>query len=268
MAHGSQHLRARHATDHVFRVLATEILKGELKANVPMPTENALAERFGVSRIVVREALHRLKEYELVLVHQGRRTMVLHPERATNARLLDLESEIMSSNIDWVAAFTERQIHSAAGMLALAELRIEPQQLALLVTITEQLAQVPTPDVDDDLFKYTRAYWMTIALSTKNPLYLRDTAWHFKVLQRHTLFRTISTWPPEQRVACYRRLNGKLRDRQGAAAAYLEMVREVLAQADTASRSRHRRRRGTDWKHDTGESKASDGSGEIAHLAG
>jgi len=225
-----------HASDRVFRTLSAEILKGKLKANALLPRERDLADRFGVSRIVVREALHRLKQYELVLVNHGHRTIVLDPDRATNAHLLGLESEVLSSNVDWVAAFAERQIHSAAGLLALAEQRIEPQQVELLDAITERLAQGRAQNVDGEWFEYTRMYWMTIAMGTKNRFYLRDTAWHFKFLERHPHFWTMCTWPPEHRAAYHRRINAKLRERQGAAAAYLEMVRQLRLRAEEDER--------------------------------
>jgi DNA-binding FadR family transcriptional regulator len=216
-----------HVTERVFRVLAAEILKGELKANALMPKEHDLADRFGVSRIAVREALHRLKSYQLVLVHHGNRTLVLDPDRADNVQLLGLESQVMSSDPDWIATFAERQLHSAAGLLALAEQRTDPQQVDLLETITDQLAQVSASDADPDGFKYTRAYWMTIALWTKNRLYLRDTAWYFKVLERNPHLQTSCMWRPEVRVAHHRRINARLRERRGTAAAYLEMVRDL-----------------------------------------
>jgi len=217
------------ATDRVFRTIAAEILSGELKAAAPLPTETELSDRFGVSRILVREALHRLKEYELVRVHQGNRTLVLDPDRAANVHLLGLETELMSSSSDWLAAFAERQIYSAAGLLALAERRIEPHQVQVLEEITERLTRAPVSDDAADWFEHTRSYWMTIAEWTKNRLYVRDTAWFFKVLESRPHLQAMCSWPVRCRAANHRRLNATLRARRGSAEAYLEMVRSRVA---------------------------------------
>jgi DNA-binding FadR family transcriptional regulator len=193
----------------------------------PLPTELELSTRFGVSRLVVREAVHRLKHYELVAVHQGSRTVVLDPDRTTNIYLLGLESEVLSHSSDWLAAFAERQFYSAAALLALAEQRIEPHRLDELETITEDLAQVPASSARSDGFEHVRAYWLVIARSTKNRLYVRDAAWHFKMLERRPHVRAALMWPAECLAVIHRRLNATLRERRGSAAAYLEIVHNL-----------------------------------------
>src|SRR5215813_12720172 len=96
-----------HASDRVFRAIAAAILNRELTPEAPLPPERELSDRFGVSRIVVREAIHRLKEYELVRVRQGSPTMVLDPDLATDMRLLGLEIELMPPTSQALSAFAE-----------------------------------------------------------------------------------------------------------------------------------------------------------------
>ena len=57
--------------DVVYRQLLNRIANGELPQNARLPSENQLAERFGVSRPVVREALKRLREEGLIESRQG-----------------------------------------------------------------------------------------------------------------------------------------------------------------------------------------------------
>jgi DNA-binding FadR family transcriptional regulator len=56
------------------------ILSGELPGGSSLPTEPELAEQFGVSRAVVRDATRILMAQGLVEVQQGRGVFVTHPE--------------------------------------------------------------------------------------------------------------------------------------------------------------------------------------------
>jgi DNA-binding FadR family transcriptional regulator len=56
-----------------------QILNGDLEANTRLPGEHELAEQYGVSRNVVREALKRLKEHGLVVIRTGSGTYVSMP---------------------------------------------------------------------------------------------------------------------------------------------------------------------------------------------
>ncbi|HVW25267.1 MAG TPA: GntR family transcriptional regulator [Polyangiaceae bacterium] len=221
---GGEEPEREHASDRVFRAIAAAILNRELTAEAPLPPERELSDRFGVSRIVVREAIHRLKEYELVRVRQGSPTMVLDPDRATDMRLLGLEIELMPPTPEGLAAFAERQIYSGAALLDLAEQRIEPHQIDELEAVTERLAEVP--ELNDEWLKLERAYWTIIAHGAKNRIYVRETAWYFNLLERQPWFRSVYTVLPANRAAFYRKLNEKIRARQGSAAMYLEMLRE------------------------------------------
>lgn len=58
-------------SDRVADALEAEIRAGRLATGLKLPTEVALAEQFGVSRTVVREAISRLKSLGLVDSRQG-----------------------------------------------------------------------------------------------------------------------------------------------------------------------------------------------------
>jgi DNA-binding FadR family transcriptional regulator len=212
-----------HASDRVFRAIAAAILNRELTPDAPLPPERELSDRFGVSRIVVREAIHRLKEYELVRVRQGSPTMVLDPDRATDIRLLGLEIELIPVTPDGLMAFAERQIYSGAALLDLAEQRLDVAEMdALEATVAKiELAG----DTGDEWLRLDREYWTQIAIGARNRLYLRETAWYFNLLERLPRFRAVYTNTATQRAEFYRRLNTTLRQRQGSAAMYLAMLR-------------------------------------------
>jgi GntR family galactonate operon transcriptional repressor len=78
---GGQHLprwprRPQRLATAVVGDLADRIVAGELAAGAPLPGEPVLCERFGVSRITVREAVKALEAMRLVEVRQGAGTTV------------------------------------------------------------------------------------------------------------------------------------------------------------------------------------------------
>src|SRR5687767_930743 len=61
--------------------ISREIAAGELNPGTRLPTEQQLAEKFGVSRNVVREAIAQLRADGMVEARQGVGAFVLAPEQ-------------------------------------------------------------------------------------------------------------------------------------------------------------------------------------------
>ena len=57
--------------DRVYHLLYSRISNGDYQSNQKLPSEKTLADEFGVSRPIVREALERLREQGLVHSRQG-----------------------------------------------------------------------------------------------------------------------------------------------------------------------------------------------------
>jgi len=69
--------RVRFVTrDELTRELENDIVSGRQGVGSKLPSERQLADRFGVSRPVVREALRTLVERRLVEIHPGRGAFV------------------------------------------------------------------------------------------------------------------------------------------------------------------------------------------------
>jgi DNA-binding FadR family transcriptional regulator len=215
-----------HASDQVFRELAAAILNRELAPGSALPPERELSERFGVSRIVVREAVHRLKEYELVRVRQGSPTIVLDPERSTDIRLLGLEIELVEPSDQGMRLVTERQIYAAAALLDLAEQRMTSEQLDGLERLIDNfLAQSDRGQAA--WLAFERAYWTAVAIGTQNRIYLRETLWYFNLLERDPRFRTTIDRDPTVSAQGYKVLLQAQRARSGSAALYLRALRHL-----------------------------------------
>jgi GntR family transcriptional regulator, transcriptional repressor for pyruvate dehydrogenase complex len=68
-------IRSKHAADPVFDQLAAAIIDGSIPPGSALPSERELGERFAVSRLIVRQAVHKLADIGLVRVRQGGATM-------------------------------------------------------------------------------------------------------------------------------------------------------------------------------------------------
>lgn len=76
--------------------LKQRILSGRIAPGAKLPGENGLAEEFGVSRTVVREAVSRLQAAGLVETFQGRGSYVLEvPERTPGLRAVRSHRDVL-----------------------------------------------------------------------------------------------------------------------------------------------------------------------------
>ena len=78
-------------SDSIYGHLLDEIMAGRFSAGDRLPTENQLAQRFSVSRPVVREALQRLQTDGVVIARQGSGTYV---QRSPSQRVAELTSQV------------------------------------------------------------------------------------------------------------------------------------------------------------------------------
>jgi GntR family transcriptional regulator, transcriptional repressor for pyruvate dehydrogenase complex len=97
-------------SDTIYCQLLEEIMAGRFSVGDRLPTENQLAQRFSVSRPVVREALQRLQTDGVVIARQGSGTYV---QRSPSQRVAELTSQ-----------------HSLHEVLQVMELRMALEELA------------------------------------------------------------------------------------------------------------------------------------------
>ena len=73
-----------------------------LRAGEPLPSEIALAVRFGVSRAVVREAFQSLASLQLIDLGTGRRARVAAPDSSVLALVLDHSVHIDQTSVQQI----------------------------------------------------------------------------------------------------------------------------------------------------------------------
>jgi GntR family transcriptional repressor for pyruvate dehydrogenase complex len=154
--------------EQIVQQVEESILKGQLKPGDQLPAERDLAQRFGVSRTAVREAVKALREKGLVEAYTGRGTFV------TNGK-----SQAMRQSLDLIIKISQQE-----GSLHLAELRriLEPEIAALAAPrIEEQLLSTMREAVAamdrnvDDREAYIEAdldFHLALAEAADNPLIL------------------------------------------------------------------------------------------------
>ena len=110
-------VRVSRLYEQIVQQVEESILKGQLKPGDQLPAERDLAQRFGVSRTAVREAVKTLREKGLVEAYSGRGTFV------TNGT-----SHAMRQSLDLMIRVNQQE-----GSTHLAELRqvLEPEIAAL-----------------------------------------------------------------------------------------------------------------------------------------
>lgn len=219
------HARTR-AADHVFEALAGAILQGKLTPNEALPPERELATRFDISRVLVREAIHKLKELGLVRVRQGGQTIVLDPDLATDPRVTMLMFEVTAPLISAVRDLAERQLVQGIVLLELAEPRCVTSEIDELDKIIDDY--VVAGEEAAPLF--VMQFWTCVARATKNLVLVRETRFWFQLVSRRMGGGTTAlALTHDERVAMHRGVTERLRRRGGAAEFYTSVMRKHLA---------------------------------------
>lgn len=147
----------------IVAAIEDEILSGRWPERTKLPSERTLAERFAVSRPVVRESLRVLTERGLIVVFAGRGSFVrgVHAgSAAANPELLARRGAVTAEHL--VVARTMLECEAAA----LAAINRTEAQLNHMRELLERFETAGLPDAADlDL-----AFHECISVASKNPV--------------------------------------------------------------------------------------------------
>ncbi|CDX30342.1 GntR family transcriptional regulator [Mesorhizobium sp. ORS 3359] len=155
--------RGPHLSTLVASSISREIAQGRLKAGDQLPTEQALATTFGVSRNVVREAIARLRSEGRIWSQQGRGAFVAD---ATNATVLTIDHETLQR------ADSFRNLFELRGMLevqiaALAATRRSDADIVAMEQALDGMRTAPYGSVA--WLKNDLGFHRAVAEATQNP---------------------------------------------------------------------------------------------------
>jgi len=161
-------VRTSRLYEQIVQQIEESIVKGDLKPGDQLPAERELAQRFGVSRTAVREAVKALREKGLVEAYSGRGTFITDGTTQAVRQSLDLMVKIGqpegSTHLAEVRAILEPEI------AALAAVRIQEAELVTMreaVATMDKAGQDPEAYIEADL-----DFHLALAEGAANPLIL------------------------------------------------------------------------------------------------
>ena len=162
-----------------------QIVSGALKPGDQIPAERDLAERFGVSRTAVREAIKSLTEKGLIEVFVGRGTFVtnLSPDRVVESMTLLLRNEPHN-----VASIQEAREVVEVPTARIAALRRTDAHIAPLRAICAELEEENSLSarlVDGD-----KEFHVEVARATGNPVLVLLSQTIVALLRSERLYRS------------------------------------------------------------------------------
>jgi GntR family transcriptional regulator, transcriptional repressor for pyruvate dehydrogenase complex len=216
------------AADQVFTALANAILRGQLVAGGPLPAERTLAAQFHVSRILVRQAVHRLEELGLLRIRQGGQTFILDPTQSKDPRVLMLRIELCLVDPALLRDVAERQLLHGVILLEAASRHLDSATLDHLDALILELEQAG----DEGTTEFIARFWQQIATATQNQIFEREVHFWFELLQRKLgTLRSPGGWDHADRVRVHRELVARMRRGEPASDYFLREIRSAFREA-------------------------------------
>jgi GntR family transcriptional repressor for pyruvate dehydrogenase complex len=146
------------------------ILAGQLKPGERLPSEGALAARYGVSRPVVREALARLRVRRLIETQNGTGTFVRHPEPKDLTETLMRHLQLASTGSQAVANLYEARLAVELMSAQLAATRATEEELEEIHSHLQTMRDRQT--AESDWTRADLAFHQAVAQAAHNPFLL------------------------------------------------------------------------------------------------
>jgi GntR family transcriptional repressor for pyruvate dehydrogenase complex len=139
------------------------IAAGKLIPGDKLPTERELCEKYEVSRIVVREAMSRLRHEGLAVAHQGKGVFVAYPE---DSRFLQISEQSISRPEDYRKLY-ELRLVLETGAVSLAAEHREDKDLDALQSSLEAMRTVE--NLEGSYVAADIGFHRAVSAAAKNP---------------------------------------------------------------------------------------------------
>jgi GntR family transcriptional repressor for pyruvate dehydrogenase complex len=220
-------VRTSRLYEQIVQQIEDSVLNGSLKPGDQLPAERELAQRLGVSRTAVREAVKALREKGLVEAYSGRGTFITDGTSQAARQSFDLMVKIGQQ--DGSTHLAELRLILEPGIAALAAARVEEEDLAAMreaVAVMERSQKDPQAYIEADL-----DFHLALAEAAANPLILSliDSIVGLLREQRIKIFNVEGG--PERGQVHHKRILEAMERRdpemaRGAMRAHLEQVRD------------------------------------------
>lgn len=159
----ASHAYRRDLPSLVADAIRTGILVGKLEPGDKLPTERELCEDHQVSRVVVREAIARLRHEGLVTSQQGRGVFVATPN---SGRFLEISDDLLARPEDYRKLY-ELRLVLESGSAALAAQHRDDDDLAAIAGFLDDMRHVD--ELKTNYVAADIAFHRAIAAASKNP---------------------------------------------------------------------------------------------------
>ncbi len=161
-------VRTSRLYEQIVQQIEESVLNGSLKPGDQLPAERELAQRLGVSRTAVREAVKALREKGLVEAYSGRGTFITDGTSHAARQSFDLMVKIGQQ--EGSTHLAELRLILEPGIAALAAERAEEEHLAAMreaVAVMDRAQNDPAAYIEADL-----DFHLALAEAVANPLIL------------------------------------------------------------------------------------------------
>src|SRR5271165_5633109 len=161
-------VRTSRLYEQIVQQIEESVLNGTLKPGDQLPAERELAQRLGVSRTAVREAVKTLREKGLVEAYSGRGTFITNGTSQAARQSFDLMVKIGQQ--EGSPHLAELRLILEPGIAAMAATRVKEEDLAAMreaVTVMDRSQKDPGAYIEADL-----DFHLALAEAAANPLIL------------------------------------------------------------------------------------------------
>lgn len=161
-------VRTSRLYEQIVQQIEDSVLNGTLKPGDQLPAERELAQRLGVSRTAVREAVKALREKGLVEAYSGRGTFITDGTSQAARQSFDLMIKIGQQ--EGAPHLAELRLILEPGIAALAAVRAKEEDLAAMreaVAVMDRAQDDPEAYIEADL-----DFHLALAETVANPLIL------------------------------------------------------------------------------------------------
>jgi GntR family transcriptional repressor for pyruvate dehydrogenase complex len=232
-------IRSNRLYEQVVERISDQIFDGSLRKGDQLPNERALAEQFGVSRTVIREAMKTLANTGLIEVRTGQGTFVVDDTAGALKNSIQTLMRI-GSDENRLRELVELRELLEPGVAELAARRAERDEIERMQAMIDEMSS----HMDDEA-SYIRAdnrFHQIIALASRNRLIPRilDSIVDLLNELRGEIFQVEGG--PERGQAHHRTILAAIRDRDAHAArmAMEDHLAQVKRDSEFAARKRAR----------------------------
>jgi DNA-binding FadR family transcriptional regulator len=152
--------------ESVAAAIENAIMSGEVKLGEKLPSEQSLAQQFGVSRNILREALRAVKARGLLDVRNGDGTYISRPD---SADLGDMLNRVVTLSDSTINHYYEIRFTLEVKACELAAQRATREDLRELESLVSRMGK--NGAIKEKVTQLDYEFHLGVARATKNPLF-------------------------------------------------------------------------------------------------